>query len=269
MEGLLKHKRIVTDSEFDKYEQEMPELFSRLDSLKITLKDELKKLIKNDNSSNACQSKVNTNVNSLKLPRVELPVVTFNFIDWISFRDLFLASVGNNESLNDSQKLQYVKLSVKGEAATLLQSIQISNENDEKAGIALTERYEHETEIINAALNKLVSQPVLKYESASGLRKLIDTTQQCIDTLKILKQPVEHWDTIIIFLLKGKLDSETLRMWILEQAGKKLSSFAEFKGHILNHALALESLTKCRKEKPDVSSDVWGKIYKKVSNKSV
>ncbi|GIX74227.1 hypothetical protein CDAR_236591 [Caerostris darwini] len=49
------------DNEFDKYEQEMHELFDKLFSLKITLKDELKKLRKNGNSSNACQSKVNTN----------------------------------------------------------------------------------------------------------------------------------------------------------------------------------------------------------------
>ncbi|GIY23159.1 hypothetical protein CDAR_56001 [Caerostris darwini] len=49
------------DNEFDKYEQEMHELFDKLFSLKITLKDELKKLRKNGNSFNACQNKVNTN----------------------------------------------------------------------------------------------------------------------------------------------------------------------------------------------------------------
>ncbi|GIY12248.1 hypothetical protein CDAR_389921 [Caerostris darwini] len=38
------------DEEFDKYEQEIHELFPKLDSLK----NELKKLVKNDNSSNAC-----------------------------------------------------------------------------------------------------------------------------------------------------------------------------------------------------------------------
>ncbi|GFX86546.1 uncharacterized protein TNCV_3728151 [Trichonephila clavipes] len=97
---------------------------------------------------------------------------------------------------------------LEGEAATLLQSIQIKNDNYKKTWNALTERYENEVEIIHAALNKLVSQPVLKQESASGLRKLIDTTQQCIDTLQTLRQPVEYWDTLIIFLLRGKLDSE-------------------------------------------------------------
>ncbi|GFT51090.1 uncharacterized protein TNCV_4490631 [Trichonephila clavipes] len=181
------------------------------------------KKLKNDNNTNACQNIVNTNVSNLKLPRIELPVFTSNYMDWISFRDLFLASVGDNSTLSDSQKLQYVKLSVKGETATLLQSIQITNDNYQKAWNSLTERYENEAEIINAVLNKLVSQPVLKQESASGLRKLIDTTQQCIDTLQTLRQPVEYWDNLIIFLLREKLDSETLRVWTLEHKKKKNS----------------------------------------------
>ncbi|GFT68327.1 uncharacterized protein TNCV_659341 [Trichonephila clavipes] len=219
------------DGDFNVYEMEMHDLFSKLDTLKIILKEKMKKIF-NDNNTNACQNIVNTNVNNIKLPRIELPVFTSNYIDWISFRDLFLASVGNNSTLSDSQKLQYLKLSVKSEAATLLQSIKITNDNYKKAWNALTERYENEAEIINAALNKLVSQPILKQESASGLRKLIDTTQQCIDTLQTLRQPVDYWDTLIIFLLRGKLDSETLRVWTLEQTNKKNPSFSEFKSFV-------------------------------------
>ncbi|GFR27621.1 uncharacterized protein TNCT_286481 [Trichonephila clavata] len=213
-----------TDEDFNGYEIEMHDLFSKLDKLKIILKEEMKKLVSN---ILACISIIiiipNTNVNNLKLPRIELPVFTSNYMDWISFCDLFLASIEHNNTLSNSQKLQYLKLSVKGEAATLLQSIQITNYNYQKAWNALTERYENEAEIINAALNKLVSQPVLKQESASGLRKIIDTTQQCIGTLQILKQPVEHWDTLIIFLLRGKLDPETLHVWTLEQTNKQKS----------------------------------------------
>lgn len=260
-----------SDEDFEKYEQEMHDLFSKLDTLKITLKNELKKC-NNDNISdnislNTSQKTVNTDSNCLKLPRVELPVFTSNYLDWISFRDLFLASVGNNRSLSDCQKLQYLKLSVKGEAATLLQSIQISNENYEKAWNTLAERYENESEIVNAALNKLISQPNLKHETASGLRKLIDTTSQCIDTLKILKQPVEHWDTIIIFLLKGKLDPETLRVWTLEQT-KKIPSFEDFKSFISTRAVALSSLALRQKEKAGAYSD-YGANRNQKTNKSV
>ena len=62
-----------------------------------------------------------------------MPVFTSNYLDWISFRDLFLASVKNNENLSINLKLQYHKHSAKGEAATLLQSIQISGDNNEVA----------------------------------------------------------------------------------------------------------------------------------------
>ncbi|GFT93123.1 uncharacterized protein TNCV_4401081 [Trichonephila clavipes] len=166
-------------------------------------------------------------------------------------KKILKASVGNNSTLSDSQKLQYLKLSVKGEAATLLQSIQITNDNYKKAWNALTERYENEAEIINAALNKLVSQPILKQESASGLRKLIDT-------LQTLRQPVEYWDTLIIFFLRGKLDSETLRVWTLEQTNKKNPSFSEFKSFVLGRATAIASLAKCQKEKTSVLFEAGG-----------
>ncbi|GFQ92440.1 uncharacterized protein TNCT_364381 [Trichonephila clavata] len=102
-----------TDEDFTGYEIEMHGLFSKLDTLKIILKEEMKKLVRNDNNTNACQNIANTNVKNLKLPHIELPVFTSNYMEWISFCDLFLASVGNNNTLSNSQKLQYLKLSVK------------------------------------------------------------------------------------------------------------------------------------------------------------
>ncbi|GFU92013.1 uncharacterized protein TNCV_4224671 [Trichonephila clavipes] len=209
----------------------------------------MKKLVKNDSNTNTCQNIVNTNVNNLKLPRIELPVFTSNYIDRISFRDLFLASVGNNSTLSDSQKLNYLKLYVK---ATLLQSIQITNDNYKKAWNALTERYANEAEIINAALNKLASQPVLKQESTSELGTLIETTQQRIGTQQTLRQSVEYWDTLLVFFLRRELDSETLRVCGL--MNKQNLSFSEFESFVffLCRATTIASLAKCQKEKASV-----------------
>ncbi|PRD31384.1 UNVERIFIED_CONTAM: hypothetical protein NCL1_23659 [Trichonephila clavipes] len=229
------------DKDVNDYEMEMHDLFSKLDTLKIILKEEMKKLVKNDSNTNACPNIVNTNI-AMKLQKRRSG-------------DQYSEQCS---TLSDSQKLQYLKFSEKGEAATLLQSIQVTNDDYQKAWNALTERCENEAEIINAALNKLVSQPVfLKQESASGLRKLIDTTQQCIDTLKTLKQLVEYWDTLIIFLLRGKLNFETLRVWTLEQT-KKISS-SEFKSFVLSRATTIASLAECQKEKNICSPRSGGK----------
>ncbi|GFQ69278.1 uncharacterized protein TNCT_501091 [Trichonephila clavata] len=55
-----------TDEDFNGYEIEMHDLFSKLDTLKIILKEEMKKLVRNNNNTNACQNIANTNVNNLK-----------------------------------------------------------------------------------------------------------------------------------------------------------------------------------------------------------
>lgn len=98
-----------SDEHYDELETEMHDLLSKLDTLKIALKSELKKLNTNTSVSvmlqnhesqsnvNSQNANVSDDQNCLKLPRIELPVFTSNFLDWISFRDLFLASVGNNK----------------------------------------------------------------------------------------------------------------------------------------------------------------------------
>ena len=53
----------------------------------------------------------------LKLPKLQLPTFTGSYTDWMSFFDLFKASVDSNTHLSNSEKLNYLKACVKGEAA--------------------------------------------------------------------------------------------------------------------------------------------------------
>ena len=179
---------------------------------------------------------------TVNLPKIDMPVFSGNYLDWISFRGLFKASVHANPSLSNAQKLQYLKLSLKNEAAVLLHAMQISDSNYEKAWSILTDRYENESKITFATLEKLFSQPNLNHESATGLRRLLDTTTMCLDTLQILKQPVDQWDTILIYFLQKKLDSESFRQWMLTHSSRKIQTFNEFREFIDQRARALEDL---------------------------
>ena len=57
---------------------------------------------------------------NIKLPKLNLPVFSGNHMEWTSFFNLFKGAVIDNSSLQGSQKLQYLKASVKGDAAKLL-----------------------------------------------------------------------------------------------------------------------------------------------------
>ena len=66
---------------------------------------------------------------NIKLPKLNLPVFSGNYMEWTSFFDLFKGAVIDNSSLQGSQKLQYLKASVKGDAAKLLASIPVTDHN--------------------------------------------------------------------------------------------------------------------------------------------
>ena len=58
--------------------------------------------------------------------------------------------------------------------------------------------YKNKREIVYSTIQQLVKQPRVQEGSPSGLRKLLDTTTECVRVLKVIGAPVEHWDTILV-----------------------------------------------------------------------
>ncbi|GBM16157.1 hypothetical protein AVEN_57587-1, partial [Araneus ventricosus] len=59
----------------------------------------------------------------IKLPDLPLPTFSGKFQEFENFKTQFMSVIGNNDSLNESQKLMYLKSALKNEAA-LMQSDQ-------------------------------------------------------------------------------------------------------------------------------------------------
>lgn len=49
----------------------------------------------------------------------------------------------------------------------------------------LNKRYDNERIIINANLKRFIDLPMLKYESADALKRMLDVTNGCIAALKL------------------------------------------------------------------------------------
>jgi hypothetical protein len=168
-----------------------------------------------------------SNSSNVKLPRIEIPEFTGKYEDWTSFEDLFLATYGNNQKLQDSEKLQYLKTYVKGEAAGLFKSYQITNANYAEAWDLLKNRYSNERKIVNSILKRLFSQAVMKQESSSSLRKLADTTNECVRALAVLKRPVDAWDDLLIFIVVERMDTESRSEWAMSLKGSTCPTYKE------------------------------------------
>ncbi|XP_051171916.1 uncharacterized protein LOC127288483 [Leptopilina boulardi] len=79
--------------------------------------------------------------------------------------------------------------------------------------------------------NAFVELPSMAKESASELRKLLDQIQTHLRALKALGESVEHWDTIVIYLITLKIDRISHKEWeksLLGTTMPKMDTFMTF-----------------------------------------
>nr|XP_037866761.1 uncharacterized protein LOC119628499 isoform X1 [Bombyx mori] len=118
-------------------------------------------------------------------------------------------------------RFHYLRSCLRGSAALVIKNIDFTSENYNNAWDLLCQRYDKDQLLIHNHVQALFSVAPCSKESSKSLRYLIDVTNKNIRALKTLKQPTEHWDTLIIFMISQKLDSSTSRYW--EEHRNKLS----------------------------------------------
>ena len=132
--------------------------------------------------------------------------------------DLFKASVDTCTTLKDCQKLQYMKTSVKGDAAKLISYVPLLTANYSTAWKILVYRYQKERSIARSYIHAMFSCPVVKPNDAEVLRFLIEMFEKNLMAMNALG--ADNWETLLIYLVSEKLDGETRRNWELQTRAK-------------------------------------------------
>lgn len=150
---------------------------------------------------------------NVQLPPLVLPEFSGQYEKWSNFCDSFTAIIHNNPNLSNIQKYYYLQASLKGEAAYIVESLEISDANYSVAWGLLQDRYQNKKCIIKNHVKLLFDLPSVKQDSFSSLRVFLDNFQKNFRALKNMKEPVEAWSTILIHLLLTKLDTNTRKEW--------------------------------------------------------
>ena len=162
-----------------------------------------------------------------KLPKLNIPIFTGEYLEWNSFWDLFNATVHSIKKLTDGQRLQYLEASLKGDAAKVITYLKITNANYAGARNALQARYANLHLIVRSHIKAKLDVSVIKNETAREMRLLLDTFREQIQALKSLGLPVNHWDTLLVYHISEKLDTESWKAWELEHAGNELQTVGQ------------------------------------------
>ncbi|XP_011859817.1 PREDICTED: uncharacterized protein LOC105557242 [Vollenhovia emeryi] len=138
------------------------------------------------------------------------------------------------------QKFQYLRGAVSGDAASVIQSLEISDKNYEEAWNLLRERYDNTRVIVYTHIRKILEIPVMPKENVLELRKMADNTSKHIRALVSLKVSADKWDDILVCILTSKLDALTAREWHHSLKDSSLPSLKQFLSFITRRCQALE-----------------------------
>ncbi|XP_071652238.1 uncharacterized protein [Temnothorax longispinosus] len=152
---------------------------------------------------------------SLQLPRITLPKFSGNFAEWENFRGILESLVAVNESLSNTQKLHYLKASVTGDAASLINSIKVFDANYQATWQLFADEYDNQNAIIHSHIHAFADLLKMKTENVIELKRLRDNVSASLAALTNLDRPVIYWDDLLVYLIAQKFSSKTRNKWNL------------------------------------------------------
>lgn len=256
----INHEKIVMESEGEDLEATdyyKNDLFEQVEDVYVDLKSKLKesitklkRLVKatHESTQESSQSKPL----SVQLPKISIPTFSGKYVEWTSFKDLFVSLIHNNTNLDDVQKLHYLKGHLEGEAEQLLRHIPITADNYKACWSQLEDRYNNKKYLANCILQRFMNQKNVNVESSSAIKELLDVTNECLHALENLGIDVESWDIMVIYIISQKLDCESRKLWETKnnETSGELPKLCQFKQFLENRFRALECLTPITSNRP-------------------
>ncbi|XP_066596569.1 uncharacterized protein [Prorops nasuta] len=180
-------------------------------------------------------------INHIRLPVIDLPKLSGDYLEWNNFYETFSSIVHNKVYVSGRDKFHYLKSCLQGEAATVIKSLAITSEN------------------YAIAWDTLVLVPTLRGDNFKVLKEVRDSVTLALNALKTMGYGVDHWNSIIVHSLKNKLD-DTLRLaWEMYLGNSKdYPTFIQFSEFLTRHFNSLQSLG----NKPKTSKQESGKSLK-------
>lgn len=199
------HKRIMSHpNQYGYTTTEYAEMEDHYQMVTITLEEQLEAYISQPGSANQ--------PSNVKLPKITLPTFDGSYTKWKQFQDLFVQLIGS-QPIGGAQKLFYLKANLTGEPSRLIRHLQASDDNYKIAWQILVDRYDNKRALLSALLNELLSQPTLAVESSTGVKRLHDTTKECLLAIGNLDIQTDQWDPLMLHLLLQKVDKESRRQY--------------------------------------------------------
>ncbi|XP_055590009.1 uncharacterized protein LOC129742174 [Uranotaenia lowii] len=190
---------------------------------------------------------------SVRLPTIDLPTFSGANDQWLEWVDKFNSLI-HNRTLPTIQKFEYLKVSLRGPALGIVDSLPTTEGNYQIAYDLLFRRYNNPKLLVQQHIRELFELKPMDIESASGLRELFDRARKHLRCLETLAQPVHTWDAMLIHLVANKLDSATRRQWETAASGIAPPTYEQLENFVLDRCQVIDAMPIKRKTTVDHSN---------------
>ncbi|XP_028397211.1 uncharacterized protein LOC114521021 [Dendronephthya gigantea] len=150
-----------------------------------------------------------TNMPTVKLPKLNLKRFRGDPTAWSTFWDMFESSVHNNPTLSSIDKFNYLSSLLESTAADSIAGLTLTNANYEEAINILKKRFGNKQLAINKHMNTLLNlDPVTSNHNLKGLRTLYDTVESHIRALNSLGVHPSSYGNLLCSMLMNKIPQE-------------------------------------------------------------
>lgn len=184
----------------------------------------------------ASRSQANGNV---RLPKITLLIFSGAYNEWMSCHNTFKSLIHTNDTLSNIQRFHYLKSALTGEAADVIEALEISEENYNNAWDLLKKRYDNLLLIIKNHIQAMFEWPSLTKENPVALKQIMSGMTKHLSSLKSLNRPTDSWDDILIYQLSTKLD--TVKEWQISVEDGSTPTFKQMTDFLLRRCKALET----------------------------
>ncbi|GFW53929.1 uncharacterized protein TNCV_1086461 [Trichonephila clavipes] len=107
---------VADDCDLEPLESEILDLEDDCEDIQVRIKNILSNIDLKNNSVTSCEN----SFKNIKLPDIQLPRFNGSYHKWFNFKEQFVSLIDSNNSLNDSQKLYYLKSTLTGIAKDVI-----------------------------------------------------------------------------------------------------------------------------------------------------
>ena len=165
--------------------------------------------VSSSNKSSAKKKDAKQIAQTVKLPKLVIKKFGGNHAEYQSFWDSFDAAIHSNESLNDIEKLNYLRSYLEGPAAATITGLALTKENYKIAVDLLRERYGNKQVIISSHMDSLLKLP--RVTLASDIKRVGDVYDKIeinVRSLQALGIKSEMYGSLLIPVMMEKIPEE-------------------------------------------------------------